>query len=202
VVPGVIDPESELAIRSPDGTVTTAFTIGSNLYRSETFHANAIHYLPSDDSFTIADRNPHVVVKVSATGDLAWQLGGVCDQAPAGDRCVPRDWQVVHGHHLLDDGTLLVFNNGYGEPSHVLAFALAETPASFAATLVKDYTSADASMNLGDVQRLPGGNTLVTYATDGKIVELDPSWNEVQTFSARVGYTTWRPTLYGPPPRL
>jgi hypothetical protein len=57
-------------------------------------------------------------------------------------------------------------------------------------------------MNLGDVQRLPGGNTLVTYTTDAKIVELDPSWNEVQTFSARVGYASWRPTLYGPPPRL
>ncbi len=55
---------------------------------------------------------------------------------------------------------------------------------------------------MGDVQRLPGGNTLVTYSTDAKIVELDSSWNEVQTFSARVGYTSWRPTLYGPPPRL
>ena len=54
---------------------------------------------------------------------------------------------------------------------------------------------------MGDVQRLPGGNTLVTYSTDGTIVELDSSWNEVQTFSVRVGYSSWRPTLYGPPPR-
>ena len=55
---------------------------------------------------------------------------------------------------------------------------------------------------MGDVQRLPGGNTLVTYTTDGTIVELDPSWNEVQTFSGRFGYSNWRPTLYGPPLRL
>ena len=83
--PGV-DPPSDLVIRSPDGTVTSPFTIGSNLYLSDTYHANAIHYLPFDDSFTIADRNPNVFVKVSATGTLQWQLGGVCDQAPAGNR--------------------------------------------------------------------------------------------------------------------
>ncbi len=55
---------------------------------------------------------------------------------------------------------------------------------------------------LGDVQRLPGGNTLVTYSTDGTIVELDSNWNEVQSFSSRFGYSNWRATLYGPPLRL
>src|SRR5678815_4559116 len=136
-VPGVIDPESDLVIRSPDGAVTSPFTIGSNLYKSERFHANAIHYLPFDDSFTIADRNPNAIVKVSATGTLAWQLGGLCDEAPAGARCVPRDWQVVHGHHLLEDGTFLVFNNSYGEPSHVLELMLTPTASSFAATVIE-----------------------------------------------------------------
>jgi hypothetical protein len=197
-----IDPESDLVIRSPDGTVSSPFTIGSNLYRSDSYHANAIHYLPFDDSFTIADRNPNVVVKVSAAGTLAWQLGGVCDQAPAGDKCFPQDWQVNHGHHLLDDGTFVMFNNGIMGMSHVLELDLNATPSSFAATLVKDYTGSCACSTLGDVQRLPGGNTLVTYPTDAMIVELDSSWNEVQTFSARVGYSSWRPTLYGPPARL
>jgi len=200
--PGTIDPESDLVIRSQDGTVTKPFKIGSKLYQSDTYHANAIHYIPSDDSFTIADRNPSVFVKVSATGTLAWQLGGVCDQAPAGNKCVPQDWQIVHGHHLLDDGTFLAFNNDYLVPSHVFEFKLNVTPSSFAATLVKDYAGSSSSTTMGDVQRLPGGNTLVTYATDAKIVELDTSWNVVQTFSVRVGYASWRPTLYGPPLRL
>ena len=197
-----IDPPSDLVIRSPDGTVTSPFTIGSNLYLSDTYHANAIHYLPSDDSFTIADRNPNVFVKVSATGTLAWQLGGVCDQAPAGNMCVPEDWEIVHGHHLLDDGTFLAFNNAYGTPSNVFEFQLNTAPGSFVATVVKEYTGTGTSTTMGDVQRLPGGNTLVTYTTDGTIVELDSSWNEVQTFSSRFGYSNWRPTLYGPPLRL
>ncbi len=196
-----IDPESDLLIRSPDGTVTNAFRIGSNLYQSDTFHANAIHYLPADDSFTIADRNPNVFVKVSATGTVAWQLGGQCDQAPAGNLCSPRDWQVVHGHHLLEDGTFLAFNNTYTDTSHVFEFKLDVTSSTFTAKVVEDYSGSNTSTTMGDVQRLPGGNTLVTYSTDGKVVELDASWNEVQTFSARIGYASWRPTLYGPPLR-
>jgi hypothetical protein len=196
-----IDPASELVIRSPDGTITKPFQIGSNLYRSDAFHANSIHYVPFDGSFTIADRNPHVFVKVSSTGEIAWQLGGSCEGAPAGDRCVPRDWEVTHGHHLLEDGTFVVFNNTYTERAHVLEFALSDTPSSFSATLIEEYAGDGASTNLGDVQRLPGGNTLVSYATDGKLVELDSSWNVVQTFTVRAGYTNFRPTLYGPPPR-
>jgi hypothetical protein len=199
-VPGN-DPESNLVIRSPDGTLTSPFTIGSSVYLSGYFHANAIHYLPSDGSFTIADRNPNLVVKVNATGAPQWQLGGVCDGAPTGDRCSPQDWQVNHGHHLTEDGRLLVFNNGWSGNAHVLEYQLNDTSSAFSATLVKDYAGTDASTTLGDVQRLPGGNTLVTYSEAAKIVELDADWNEVQTFAVRVGYSSWRPTLYGPPVR-
>jgi hypothetical protein len=195
------DVESELVIRSPDGTVTRPFAIGNNLFRSDTFHANAIHYIPFHDSFTIADRNANVFVEVSATGIPQWQLGGSCDAAPAGGKCSPWDWEVTHGHHLLEDGTFLLFNNTFAEMAHIFQFQLNATPSTLTATLVKDYTDGGSSTNMGDVQRLPGGNTLVTYATDAKIVELDSSWNEVQTFSARVGYSNWRPTLYGPPLR-
>ena len=107
-----------------------------------------------------------------------------------------------HGHHLLEDGTFVLFNNGYTDVSHVFEFRLEESAGAFTATLVKDYAGDASSDNLGDVQRLPGGNTLVIYATDRKIVELDENWNEVQTLSVRVGYASFRPTLYGPPLRL
>src|SRR6185437_9248572 len=175
------DPPSDLVIRAPDGTVTTAFTIGENLYLSDTFHADAVHYLPSDDSFTIADRNPNVVVKVSAAGVPRWQLGGVCDGAPTGAHCSPQSWLVNHGHQLLDDGSLLVFNNtDSAYAAHVLEFQLDDTPSSLTATMLRDYTGTAASATLGDVQRLPGGNTLVTYSNEGTIVEVDASWNVVQ----------------------
>jgi hypothetical protein len=144
-----------------------------------------------------------VVVKVTSSGVPQWQLGGVCDGAPTGTHCSAQTWQVSHGHQLLDDGTLLLFNNTETyDDAHVLEFKLDNTADALAATMVRDYTGTAASATLGDVQRLPGGNTLVTYSNDGTIVELDASFNEVQTFTVRVGYSNWRPTLYGPPLRL
>ncbi len=196
-----IDPESNLVVRSPDGTLTSLFRVGSNLYLSDAFHANAIHYNTFDGSFTIADRNPNVFVKVSSTGTPEWQVGGGCDGAPAGNHCFPQDWQVVHGHHLLEDGTFVAFSNGFAGLSRVFEFKLTDTPSSFESAQVKNYEGTASSFNMGDVQRLPSGNTLVTYSTDERIVELDADWNEVQTFSARIGYASWRPTLYGPPTR-
>jgi hypothetical protein len=56
---------------------------------------------------------------------------------------------------------------------------------------------------LGDVQRLPNGNTMVDYATQATIQEVDSSGNVVQQIksSTNFGYIQKRPTLYGPPPR-
>ncbi len=196
-----IDPESKLVIRSPDGTITSPFRIGRNLYLSDAYHANAVHYVPSDESFTISDRNPSVLVKVSATGEPQWQLGGTCEAAPAGSQCAAKNWQVTHGHHLLDDGTFVVFNNTYDEWSRGVEFKLETSPESFIATVVADYEGDAHSATLGDIQRLPGGNTLVTYSAARKMSELDSDWNVVQTFSVPVGYASWRPTLYGAPPR-
>lgn len=195
-----IDPESELLVRAVDGSVERLFTIGSNLYRAESYHANSLHYVPFDGGFTVSDRNPNLIVKVSAHGVPEWQLGGDCDGAPA-LACSPQAWQVNHGHHLLDDGTFLLFNNGNWIEAHVLQFQTQDVAGGFAPRLVKDYAGTGTSSNLGDVQRLPGGNTLVTYSASGSIVELDADWNEVQTFSARVGYTSWRASLYGAPER-
>jgi hypothetical protein len=196
-----IDPSSELLVRSPDGLVTSLFEIGSNFLRSESFHANAVHYIERDGSFTISDLNPNAIVKVNAKGILQWQLGGSCDAAPAGSRCSAGNWEQNHGHHLLDDGTFVLFNNTNTQTAHVLEFALADTSNAFVATLRKDYVGTAFSANLGDAQRLPGGNTLVTYSAEGNIVELDSAWQEVQTFLVRVGYTSFRTSLYGAPRR-
>jgi hypothetical protein len=205
-----IDSDSALMEIGSDGsgTPTVDFLIAENLYLGGTapdqrYHSNSVLYHPADDSFTIGDRYPNLYVKVSHAGDVEWQLGGSCTNAPAGaSHCVPESWEVNHGHHLLDDGTMLVFNNSTGgAPSHVLELQLS-TAGGFSATLVHDFSSGNlSSAVLGDVQRLPNGNTLITYSTAGEIVEVDPSWNTVQTISGSYGYADWRETLYGPPPR-
>ena len=163
-----IDTESDLVIRSPDGTVATPFTIGGNLYVSDTFHANAIHYIPADDSFTIADRNPNVFVKVSATGALEWQLGGQCDGAPPVTGAPLRTGRSFTGTTCSKTERSWCSTTRTRTPSHVFEFKLNATPSSFAATLVRTTRAISRADTMGDVQRLPGGNTLVTYSTDGR----------------------------------
>jgi len=203
----VTDSESDLVIRSPDGTVEIPFRIGENIYASNDgrYHTNALHYIEEDESFTISERYPGRIVKVGVNGELHWQLGATCTGAPAGpDKCSAQTWTMNHGHHLLSDGSLLLFSNDTrgGDYSYVVELDITETESSMSAALVKDYEGTGSSGVLGDVQRLPGGNTLITYSDDGQIVEVDASWQVVQTFSGSVGYADWRPTLYGPPARL
>jgi len=210
------DPESDLVERDAKGTVTTLFRIGPKVYAggpsvvggsSTSFHCNTLLYHESDSTYTIGDRNPNVFVKVSRSGQPLWQFGGNCSGAPA-PKCATASWTANHGHHYLDDGHLVFFNNGTfnssSTPSKALEYLLNTSGTTMTATQVKAYTSSNNyhSDSLGDVQRLPNGNTLVIFSNNGVIQEVDSSWNVVQTLSAGTfGYADWRETMYGPPER-
>jgi hypothetical protein len=209
-----LDPESDLLVRNPDGSAQTLFHVGSNLYEGgpsafggnqHSYHSNSVSYHPADDSFTIGDRNPSAFVKVSSTGTPEWQFGGHCEHAKA-PLCAPGTWDINHGHQLLADGTFLFFNNtamGHTSPSNALEFLL-DPAQALVATSLKQWSGSQSehSDTLGDVQRLPNGDTLVTFSNDGIIYELDANWAIVQTLTASsFGYSEWRPTLYGPPTR-
>jgi hypothetical protein len=59
-----------------------------------------------------------------------------------------------------------------------------------------------ASAVLGDTQRLPNGNTLVTYSVAGDIHEVTPTGQLVQKLEGQTfGYAEFRKSLYGPPLR-
>ena len=203
------DPESNLIERTTSGTLTTAFKIGSNLYAggqsamgagSSAYHCNSILYHSSDDSYTIGDRNPNLYVKVKHDGTPVWQIGGSCTGAKA-PKCASGTWKVNHGHDFDTNGNLLIFNNGTSGNAHIFEFKLTESSSAISFTTVKDFSTGGASSSLGDVQRLPGGNTLITYSDSGQILEVDSSWQTVQTLKGGFGFADWRPTLYGPPER-
>jgi len=204
------DQPSDLIEADAQGNVTKVMTLDSNVYAGgsgmgggNSYHANAIHYMQSDNTYTIGDRNPNAFLKVSRAGAVLWQFGGSCTGAKA-PKCVAGDWKVNHGHQLLDDGsgTFLFFNNGQSGASTAFEYKLTET-GTFTATKSWSYSPGTSSNVLGDVQRLPGGNTLVSFSVAGVIHELDPSRALVQSTSASAGgYVEWRETLYGPPPRF
>jgi hypothetical protein len=204
------DVESKLVEHASDGSgdATTVFEVGGNLYAgqlsgsgSPSYHSNSVLYHPADDSYTIGDRYPNLYVKVKHDGTPVWQIGGSCANAVA-PKCAPGTWTLNHGHDFDANGNLLIFNNkGTWGFADVLEFKITETSSAISTSLVVDYPGDFTSAVLGDVQRLPNGNTLVTYSSAGQIVELDSSWNVVRSLGGTFGYADWRATLYGPPAR-
>jgi hypothetical protein len=188
---------SDIVQRSDSGQMTTIVDNISNIYQPMgDCHPNAIHYYPGDDTFTISDRNPNLFVKINRQGQVLWQLGG---NNPVGNH-FPGNWQINHGHILLDNGNFLFFNNGSGGQSPVYEYSLDES--SWTATEVWSYTSSNNSATLGDVQRLSNGNTVVTYSNNGTIHEVSPASQQVGSFTSSTqtfGYSNYRTTLYGPP---
>jgi hypothetical protein len=194
------DPHNSLVERAADGTITVLVEDFTSLYNSNTFHPNAIHYHPSDESYTISDRNPNLFVKVTRQGELVWQFGGTNPIADAFTGFDP--WQVNHGHHVLPNGNFLFFNNGQsGQGTTIREFSLDTT--TWTATEVWSHPGGDVgSGTLGDAERLPNGNTLITYSGDGVIHEVTPTHEIVMEISlGGLGYSDYRDSLYGPPPR-
>ena len=68
------------------------------------------------------------------------------------------------------------------------------------------YNGGVANQIMGDVQRLPNGNTIVAYSTKGVLHEVKSDMSLLQTWKwtqagQTFGYIEKRATLYGPPPK-
>jgi hypothetical protein len=166
----------------------------------ERCHTNSVHYNAADDSFTCSVLNMNSYVKVSAAGELEWVLGGAASDF-SGDGA---EWRRQHGHQLLSADRLLFFNNGDAGDTSSIAREVELEPNTGIAKRVWAYDGGLSSAVLGDVQRLPNGNTLVAYSTAGMIHEVTPNGALVRTLEWPIGgafgFVNHRPSLYGPPP--
>ena len=214
---GVSEPFSIVELQS-DGTVVSIVDDLSTLYTTETFHPNAIHYYPADNSFTLSDLNLNGFVKFTRDGELLWQLGGSNPLGDSFELVGLEPWLANHGHHLTSDGSFLFFNNftdaANSGPSTVFEVQLNEDDWIAAESWQYRGDGNRTSLQLGDVERLPNGNALITYSNEARIVEVGISGEELQSFKndmflpegtsspvALFGYASFRSSLYGPPPR-
>jgi len=195
---------SDLVERAADGTITTVARLDEDFFlRRSSYHANSIAYHAGDDTLTVGDLDAAGFVKVTRTGELLWQVLAGCPSMPT-TKCAAGDTLGNHGHHLLDDGTFLFFKARM-TPSIVREYQLTETTTSLTATETWSYDPGGSlgTVTLGDVQRLPNGNTLIVYSNPGEMRELSPAGDVVQTIVVErsFGYADFRETLYGPPLR-
>lgn len=199
-----------------DGTMRTVVADLGTLYEPDRFfHANAIHYYEADDSYTLSDRYANLFVKFTRDGELIWQLGGANPVGEAFDLLGLNPWLGNHGHHMTGDGHFLFFNNyssGVGDDNEARVVEVLLDETNFTAKKTWEYDLGGDSPFLGDVERLPNGNALVTDSMGGVISEVSPAGEVVQSYDAKpwgsengflnlFGYADFRTSLYGPPPR-
>jgi hypothetical protein len=175
-------------------------------------HLTNIQYLKEEDALYVSDLYSESIIKIKhSDGSLIWRMNGktptISGVTWAGGN---------HGIHVLGPDHLLIFNNNsrqsYGGPADGTGDGsiILEVQVDTAAKTAKKLWSYKASPGvqvdiLGDVQRLPNGNTVIGYATKGVLHEVDKSGTLLQEWmwpaGGAFGYLEKRATLYGPPPR-
>ena len=163
------------------GATTEVFRAGDYL---DDCHINALRYSAAEDVYSVSDRSSTVFL-VNRGGEVEWRLSDLVSNQSYGE--------IQHGHHLLQDEILLLANHATPRSSLVLGYSRVDGSVAY------QYDGHEYTNTLGTVQRLPGGNTLVTYSNAGAIHEADPEGNTVMRLqTSPMGYAAWRPDLYGP----
>jgi hypothetical protein len=181
---GEADCESVYEIE-PSGMTREVFE-SEGLFDPAVCHINAVRYWKDRDVYTVSDRYDDLLV-VNHSGGVEWRLS----EHVAGGNAA---WGgAQHGHQLLSDGVLIYANEGGGDD------VSAAIEYSFTGEERMRYAPGYFSLHLGNVQRLPGGNTLVTFSNDSIMQEVDAAEKpvlEIQGDGSYFGYPEWRASLY------
>jgi hypothetical protein len=199
----------DVKVLPPNATPSTAATLVVNAKTahggSGACHLNNIEYSPTDDALIFSDLDNSCLTKVDRkTGATIWVLNGGSPSGVmntfTGDSYVGGE----HGFHIISvmNGVndILLFNNNSGHgSSQALEFTLDQ--GTKMSKKIFTYTPSPAInvMVLGDVQRLPNGNTIVDFGTGNYIHEVTSSGTVVQTIksSGAFGFFEKRASLYG-----
>ena len=158
-------------------------------------HGNALRYSQKEDAYTYSEVGSGIYVIDRKTGTLQWKLTDKLAASAGGG--------TNHGHHLLDNSIVIFANRGGSNASAVFEYGLDGKK-------IMSYDSGRSAQNLGDVQRLPGGSTLVSYSSSQSYIhEIDENQKLVLEIDLgagsngpSLGYALWRASLYGPPPDI
>jgi hypothetical protein len=153
-------------------------------------HGNSVRYSATEDVYLYSSRNEDVLI-VTRDGQLQWRLS---EKVPSGNLA----WGgQQHGTHLLDSSILIHANYTEDKTAKVFEYSL---DGELLATFPTENTGLNASF-LGDVQRLPSGNTLITSGNRAWIVTPlgEVPLDMIMSGGPWFGYLEFRTDLYGPP---
>ena len=148
-------------------------------------HTNSV-FVDDDGNIIISSRHLDEITKINRTDStIMWRLGGNANQFTFTND--PVHFLGQHHARRIDNGHLTLFDNGRAGNNYHYAtgkeYALDEN--LMTATLAWSYIedSSSFSVSMGDVQRLPNGNTVIGYGNlptkNYMFVVADPAGNKV-----------------------
>jgi len=178
-----------LSIDATDPLALSQLTEASTL---DFTHANAID-LTADGNYLVSMRHLSQIIKIdSQNGDIIWKLGGA-DSDFAFEADPLGGFSFQHAIRELPNGNLLLFDNGNGHrPPQSRAVEYALDLDRRVATLVWQFNPQPHLFGsaMGFTQRLPNGNTLITYGFLPRVQEVNASGQVLWDLRAPEG-TGW-----------
>ncbi len=139
-------------------------------------HSNSLHYHEQDSTILLNARNLDTFLLLSyPSGEVLWACG---DAGTFGAGL----FHHPHDPERLPNGNILMFDNdehtGGGARSRALELAI--DPVAKTAEVVWEWRDEELwAPIMGDANRLPNGNTLVTDPWGGRLIEVNPSGDKV-----------------------
>jgi len=176
------------------------FAICPMCSRHEWTHMNSCFVLHDGDIMTTSFNLSRLFIISRKTGAIRWEWG---------------EGQLAHPHNptLLDNGNILLFDNGMHRRLSAVAFSRVLEISPTTGEIVWEYTdrcpSSFFSCIMSGAQRLPNGNTLICESIKGRFFEITGDgeivWEYVNPFFnydslAGLGYNNmvFRAYRYGP----
>ncbi len=134
-------------------------------------------------------RNVDTVVELDRDGDLVRAVGGHGTHAlTGGDQLVGKP----HSAYWTDSGTLLFTTTPSTSPEETRAIELGFDDEAGTAEVIWSWGEGEGffAKVLGEALRLPNGNTVVNFGSEGVVVEITPD--------GEVGWRLETPTGYFP----
>jgi|GEM_PF-5888848 len=160
--------------------------------RVDFVHANSI-FKDTDGNIVLSARHLDEITKISYDGDtILWRFGGKHNQfSLTGDSIVGDALWFSHQHHVrrIANGNFTLFDNGndhsYHDPtagpySRACEYQVDEQAKTAKLVWQFDEGKTDTSTSQGSVQRLPNGNTFISWGDNNYYSSFGPAMTEVR----------------------
>ena len=150
-------------------------------------HGNAFDF-DTDGNLIVSFRNLSEVTKIDVrTGNVLWRLGGRRNEFTFVDGPTPL-FAGQHSARASAPGALMLLDN-VGDPTESRAEWYTIDESTRTARLVRSYgTPGIITLIGGSMQSLPGGRTLVSFGTAGRVEEYDSEGRVVWQIDGNPGY--------------